>query len=139
MAAAKEDLSGIVFGAGGSVRLAGLDESCDPAEIRRAGSEGHALCRLRRGAALPLRRCWAGRSTVYTGDVAEQAAHIGAGTMRVLAVMAPERLDAPYDQFPTARELGYDAVWSIVRGFYMGKDVSDEDYDAWVAAFNAAL
>ena len=25
-----------------------------------------------------------------------------------------------------------------MRGFYMGKDVSDEDYNTWVDAFNAA-
>ncbi|CUX83048.1 MAG: TTT-type tricarboxlyic acid uptake system substrate-binding component TctC [Roseibaca calidilacus] len=137
MAAAKEDLSGIVFGAGGSVgsqdwmKAAILlkSEGLDPKAMRYVAFDGG-------GASIAA--LLGGSIDVYTGDVAEQAAHIGAGTMRVLAVMAPERLDAPYDQFPTARELGYDAVWSIVRGFYMGKDVSDEDYDAWVAAFNAA-
>jgi len=137
MEAVKADPAGTVFGAGGSVGsqdwmkaailLNAVD--ADPRAMRYVAFDGGGES---------IAALLGGSIQVYTGDVAEQAAHIGAGTMRVLAVLSPERLAAPYDEFPTAREQGYDVVWSIVRGFYMGKDVSDEDYDAWVDAFNAA-
>ena len=52
--------------------------------------------------------------------------------------MSPERLPEPFDKFPTTKELGYDAEWTIMRGYYMGKNVSDEAYNAWVDAFKAA-
>ncbi len=79
-----------------------------------------------------------GSIELYMGDVGEMSAHLEAGTMRILAVMSPERLPEPFAEFPTARELGYDVDWTILRGFYMGGDVSDDAYDAWVAAFDAA-
>ena len=79
-----------------------------------------------------------GSIEVYTGDVGEMVPHIDAGQMRILAVMSPERLEAPFAEIPTAMELGYDVEWTIMRGFYMGGEVSDEDYQAWVDAFEAA-
>ncbi|HPQ97126.1 MAG TPA: tripartite tricarboxylate transporter substrate-binding protein, partial [Thiolinea sp.] len=72
---------------------------------------------------------------VYTGDVAEMAAHMDVGDMRILAVMAPERLPEPFDKVPTAREEGLDVEWPILRGYYMGKNVSDEAYNVWVDLF----
>ncbi|MGP3698979.1 Bug family tripartite tricarboxylate transporter substrate binding protein [Rhodobacter sp. NSM] len=79
-----------------------------------------------------------GSIAVYTGDAGEMAAHLGAGDMRVLAIMAEERLDPPFDQIPTAKEQGFDVTWTIMRGFYLGKNVPDEDYNRWVEAFKAA-
>jgi putative tricarboxylic transport membrane protein len=64
--------------------------------------------------------------------------HVDAGQMRILAVMSPERLDAPFAEIPTAMEEGFDVEWTILRGFYMGGDVSDAEYQAWVDAFEAA-
>ena len=37
---------------------------------------------------------------------------------------------------PTASEQGYDVVWRILRGFYVGRDVSNEAYGFWVDAFD---
>jgi putative tricarboxylic transport membrane protein len=79
-----------------------------------------------------------GSIEVYTGDVGEMVPHLESGDMRILATLSPERLDAPFDQFPTAKEEGYDVEWTIMRGFYMGKNVSDADYQKWVDAFDAA-
>lgn len=79
-----------------------------------------------------------GSIDVYMGDVGEMISHLGAGTMRILAVMSPERLPAPFADYPTAKELGFDAEWTIMRGYYMGKNVSDEAYNAWADAFQAA-
>ena len=39
---------------------------------------------------------------------------------------------------PTAKEQGYDIEWPIMRGFYMGPDVSDEAYNTWVQKFEDA-
>ena len=41
-------------------------------------------------------------------------------------------------QIPTAKEQGYNVEWTILRGFYMGGKTSDEDYQKWVDAFDAA-
>ena len=79
-----------------------------------------------------------GSIEVYLGDVGELVPHIESGQMRVLAVMSPERLEAPFAEIPTAREQGFEIEWTILRGFYMGGDVADEDYQAWVDAFEAA-
>lgn len=137
MEAVKADPAGIVFGAGGSVgsqdwmKAAILlkAEGLDPRTMRYVAFDGGGES---------IAALLGGSIQVYTGDVAEMAAHLDAGTMRILAVMAPERLGPPYDQFPTAKEQGYDAVWAIVRGYYMGKNVSDADYQTWVDAFTAA-
>ena len=79
-----------------------------------------------------------GSIEVYTGDVGEMVPYLDSGDMRILATLSPERLDAPFDEIPTAKELGYDVEWTIMRGFYTGKDVSDADYQKWVDAFDAA-
>ncbi len=137
MEAAKADLTGIVFGAGGSVgsqdwmKAAILlkSQGLDPRTMRYVAFDGGGES---------IAALLGGSIQVYTGDVAEMTSHLGAGTMRILAVMAPERLGPPFDAFPTAQEQGFDAVWTIVRGFYMGKNVSDADYQTWVDAFNAA-
>jgi putative tricarboxylic transport membrane protein len=60
--------------------------------------------------------------------------------MRLLAVFSPERLDEPeMKDIPTAKEQGYDIVWPVVRGFYLGPKVSDEDYAWWKASFDTLL
>ncbi|MBU2957992.1 tripartite tricarboxylate transporter substrate-binding protein [Paracoccus sp. 1_MG-2023] len=79
-----------------------------------------------------------GSIEVYTGDVGEMVPYLDSGDMRILATLAPERLDPPFDQIPTAKEQGYDVEWTILRGFYMGGETSDEDYAKWVDAFEAA-
>ncbi len=58
--------------------------------------------------------------------------------MRILAVLSPERLEEPFAEIPTAMEQGFDVEWTILRGFYMGGDATDEEYQAWVDAFQAA-
>lgn len=79
-----------------------------------------------------------GSIKVYTGDVGEMVPYLESGDMKILATLSPERLDPPFADIPTAKEQGYDVEWTIMRGFYMGKDVSDEDYQKWVDAFDAA-
>ncbi|MBO3760924.1 tripartite tricarboxylate transporter substrate binding protein [Ciceribacter sp. L1K23] len=79
-----------------------------------------------------------GHIKVGSGDAAEMGKHHVAGKVRILAVMAPERLPGELADVPTAREQGYDIDWPVWRGYYVGKDVSDADYDWWVKAFETA-
>jgi putative tricarboxylic transport membrane protein len=57
--------------------------------------------------------------------------------VRVLAVLADKRLPGVLADVPTAREQGYDVVWPVIRGVWMGPGVPDADYRRWVAAFRA--
>ncbi|MFA8386832.1 MAG: Bug family tripartite tricarboxylate transporter substrate binding protein [Pelagibaca sp.] len=131
------DPASVVVGAGGSVgsqdwmkgALLLREADASPMDMRYVAFDGggDAIAAL-----------LGGSIEVYTGDVGEMVPHVDAGQMRILAVMSPERLDAPFAEIPTAIEEGFDVEWTILRGFYMGGDVSDQDYQAWVDAFEAA-
>ena len=73
-----------------------------------------------------------GHIDAYTGDFSEIAGQVEAGNVRVLAVLAPERISVAPD-VPTAREQGYDVIGANWRGFYAPKDITDEEYDRWVS------
>jgi len=74
---------------------------------------------------------------VYSGDAAELLGQMEAGTVRVLTVLAPERLGGPLAAVPTAREAGYDVVWPTWRGFYAPGGLSDSVYATWVARLDS--
>lgn len=137
MNALTEDPASVVVGAGGSI--GSQDWMKAALLIREAGGtpQGMRYVALD-GGGDAIAALIGGSIDVYTGDVGEMVPHMGAGTMRVLATMSDERLDAPFDEVPTAKELGYDVEWTIMRGFYMGGEVSDEAYNAWVEAFKQA-
>lgn len=98
----------------------------DPKKMRYVALEG--------GGAV-LTALEGGHVKVGSGDAAEMVKHHVAGKVRILAVMAPERLPGELAGVPTAKEQGYDIDWPVWRGYYVGKDVSDEDYNWWVEAF----
>ena len=137
MNAFKKGENRVVVGAGGSVgsqdwmKAALLIKSIDkdPKKMRYVAYDGggDAIAGL-----------LGGSIEVYFGDVGEMMSRLDAGTMRILAVMSPERLPEPFAKYPTTKELGYDAEWTIMRGYYMGKNVSEEAYDAWVKVFKDA-
>ena len=137
MEAFKKGESEVVVGAGGSVgsqdwmKAALLIKSInkDPRKMRYVAYDGGGDA---------ITGLLGGSIEAYFGDVGEMVSHLEAGTMRILAVMSNDRLPEPFAKYPTAKELGYDAEWTIMRGYYMGKNVSDEAYDAWVEAFKAA-
>lgn len=138
MDAFKKGEDAVVVGAGGSVgsqdwmKAALLIKTLekDPKKMRYVAYDGGGDA---------ITGLLGGSIEVYFGDVGEMVSHLGTGTMRILAVMSPERLPEPFAQIPTTKELGYDAEWTIMRGYYMGKNVSDEAYDIWVNAFQAAF
>jgi len=71
---------------------------------------------------------------VFPGDISEVLGQAEAGDVRVIAVLAPERVPGPFEDVPTAREQGYDVEWVIFRGFYVPGNMSDAAYTWWVDA-----
>jgi putative tricarboxylic transport membrane protein len=135
LVALKADPAKVVFGAGGTVgsqdwmkaamtaRAAGVD----PKAMRFVAFEGggEAMTALQ-----------GGHIQVFSGDAAETGQQIKAGSkVRILAVMSDKRLPGDLANVPTAKELGVDIEWSIVRGFYVGPKVSDSDFKIWSDVF----
>ena len=77
--------------------------------------------------------------TVVSAGIAEIMPQATAGKLRVLAVFSDERLGGTMADIPTAVEQGYDVTWPVVRGYYMGPDVSPAAYDWWKASFDTML
>lgn len=75
----------------------------------------------------------AGSVQAFTGDLSEAKGFVESGDIRVIAVLAPERLGGDFADLPTAREQGVDAIGANWRGFYAPGGMSDEAYDAWVS------
>ncbi|MCA0964645.1 Bug family tripartite tricarboxylate transporter substrate binding protein [Salipiger bermudensis] len=131
------DPASVVVGAGGSV--GSQDWMKGALLLREAGAKPMDMRYVAfDGGGDAIAALLGGSIEVYMGDVGEMVPHIESGQMRILAVMSPDRLEAPFAEIPTAIEQGFDVEWTILRGFYMGGEVSDEDYQKWVDAFEAA-
>jgi putative tricarboxylic transport membrane protein len=136
VAAYKADPAGFAVAGGGAVgsqdwmkgSLIAKAAEQDPKTMRYVALEG--------GGAV-LTALEGGHVKVGSGDAAEMVKHHVAGKVRILAVMAPERLPGELAGVPTAREQGFEIDWPVWRGYYVGKDVSDADYDWWVKSFEA--
>jgi putative tricarboxylic transport membrane protein len=139
MTAIKADPASVILGAGGTIgsqdwmkaaltaRSAGIDHK----SMRFVAFEGGGDC------ATALQ---GGHVQVCMNDVGDsQAAIDGGAPLKLLAIYAPERMIGKLADVPTAKEQGYDIQWPIVRGFYVGPDVSDADYAWWVGAFTKAM
>ena len=74
----------------------------------------------------------AGSVQAFTGDASEAKGFVDSGDIKVIAVLAPERLPGDFSSFPTAKEQGIDAVGANWRGFYAPGGMSDEAYNYWV-------
>jgi putative tricarboxylic transport membrane protein len=66
-------------------------------------------------------------------DASQVIPHLEAGTLKVLAVLAPQRAGGVLAGIPTAHEAGYDVEWITWRGFYAPRGISEEAYQRWVA------
>ena len=75
-----------------------------------------------------------GQVDAFTGDISEVTGFLSSGDLRVLAVLADERLPGEFSDIPTAKEQGVDAVGPNWRGFYMPKGASSESKAFWVEA-----
>ncbi|KQV54456.1 MULTISPECIES: tripartite tricarboxylate transporter substrate binding protein [unclassified Duganella] len=132
VAALKRDPSKVLIGVSGTigsqdwlkvallVRQAGLD----PKVLRFVALEGGGES---------FTAMQANYVQVVSGDASE--ANLAGSTIRVLAVMSEERLPGKLAAVPTAREQGYDIVWPVIRGVWMGPQVADADYQQWVKTF----
>lgn len=81
-----------------------------------------------------------GQIQVASSDISDSMPRVQSGQIRILAVFAKHRFDEPaMAEIPTAREQGYDIVWPVLRGFYMGPQVSDADYHWWKRTFDQLL
>lgn len=137
--ALKKDPSKVVIGAGGSVggqdwmQTAMLAKAAgvDPQKMRYVAMEG--------GGELAT-ALLGGHIQVASTDIADSVPHVESGDMRILAVFSEERLPGDVTgDIPTAIEQGYDVEWPVVRGFYVGPEVSDEAYNWWKDAFDKML
>lgn len=132
--ATRKEPSKVVFGAGGSVgsqdwmksALIAREAGVDPKSMRYVAFEGGGEA---------ITALMGGHVHAYSGDASEVLGHLKGGRIKVLAIMAPERLKGELADIPTAIEQGYNVDWTITRGFYMGPKVSDADYQWWIAAF----
>lgn len=77
-----------------------------------------------------------GHVDAFTGDISEATGFIDSGDLRVLAVLAEERLPGKFNNIPTAREQGVDALGPNWRGFYMPADADPEAQAYWVNAID---
>ncbi|MFZ2219161.1 MAG: tripartite tricarboxylate transporter substrate-binding protein [Rhodoferax sp.] len=137
MRALKTAPGGVLIGAGGSI---GSQDWVKGALLMQAAGSLPKSMRYVAfdGGGEAISNLISGNIDVYTGDISELRAHVNAGKMRVLAVLADKRLPAPFQNVPTAKEQGVDVNWTLFRGFYMGKNVSDADYQFYADAFAAA-
>lgn len=136
--ALRKDPTSVIFGAGGTVgsqdwmksaiiaRTAGIDYR----SMRYVPFEGGGEAQI---------ALLGGHIQAYSGDISEVQGMLEGGRLRVLAVMSEERLPAPFADVPTTTEQGYDVTWPILRGFYTGPNVSDEDYQWWVQTFDTMM
>jgi putative tricarboxylic transport membrane protein len=134
MAAVKANPRSVAFGGASAVggwdhmkvlllgKKAGMDQARDIKYVSfNAG--GNAITQL-----------LGGHIDAFTGDLSEIAGQLDADKLRVVAVLADERLPEKFSNLPTAAEQGFDVVGANWRGFYMGGEVSDKAYNYWVDA-----
>ncbi|MCY1339279.1 Tripartite tricarboxylate transporter family receptor [compost metagenome] len=136
--AVKKDPAAIVFGAGATIggqdwmqtaliaRAAGID----PQKLRYVAFEGGGET---------LTAMLGGHVQVTSSGLGEVTPQLAAGKIRILAVLAEQRLPGKLADIPTAKEQGFDITWPVIRGFYMGPEVSDEDFAWWKQQFDTLL
>jgi len=76
----------------------------------------------------------AGSVQAFTGDASEAKGFVDSGDIKVIAVLAPERLEGDFAKFPTAKEQGVDVIGANWRGFYAPGGISPEAYEYWVGS-----
>lgn len=109
------------------VGAAGAKANVDPHKMRYVAFEGGGE---------PVTALMGNHVQVVSGDLSEMVPYLSGDKIRVLAVFSDQRLPGQLANVPTAKEQGYDLVWPIIRGFYVGPKVSDAEYQWWVDAFN---
>ncbi|RMU74093.1 Tripartite tricarboxylate transport system protein TctC [Pseudomonas syringae pv. apii] len=137
--ALKADPSKVVIGSGGTVGSQDWMQTALIAKVAGINPRALRYVALEGGGEIAT-ALLGGHIQVGSTDISDSMPHILSGDMRLLAVFAEKRIDEPeMKDIPTAKEQGYDIVWPVVRGFYLGPKVSDEDYNWWKASFDKIL
>jgi tripartite-type tricarboxylate transporter receptor subunit TctC len=89
------------------------------------------------GAAPAITSLLGGHIDAVSVSYAEVASQVNAGALRVLAILAPERI-ASIPDVPTAKELGYDVAIGTWRGLAVPKDTPDEVVTKLYSIFSTA-
>lgn len=74
---------------------------------------------------------------VFSGEASEVEGQLAAGHLRILAVLAPERIPGLLEAVPTAREGGYAVDWITWRGFYVPGSLPDSIAVRWAAVLDS--
>jgi putative tricarboxylic transport membrane protein len=138
MKAIKDKPSAVAIGAGGTI---GSQDWLKMAQISKQSNLDPKMLRLVafEGGGESFTALLAGHVQAVSGDASEASLHAREGKIRVLAVLSDARLPGPLANVPTAHEQGYDVTWPIIRGLYMGPQVSDADYQKWVNHFQRVM
>ncbi|MCQ4143528.1 tripartite tricarboxylate transporter substrate binding protein [Vogesella sp. AC12] len=138
VAAVKAHPSEIVFGAGGTV---GSQDWIKTVLIARQAGVSHQQMRYVafEGGGETTTALLGGHIQAASGDLSEVMPQLDQRKIRVLAVMSDKRLPGRLSGIPTAREQGFDIVWPIIRGFYVGPKVSAADYAYWETSFRKVM
>ena len=134
MAAMEKDPANIVIGAGASIgsqdwmkaALMAQKAHVDPHKMRYVAFEGGGE---------PVTALLGNHVQAVSGDLSEMVPYLQGNKIRVLAVFSSERLPGALANVPTAKEQGYNLVWPIIRGFFVGPKVTDAEYQWWVDTF----
>lgn len=131
MAKTKADASSVAY-AGGSA-VGGWDHLKVLMAARKAGVSNVRSIKYVAfdGGGEAVTQLLAGKVQAFTGDISEAKGFADAGKIKIIAVLAPERLDGDFAQFPTAKEQGLDVIGANWRGFYAPGGMSDEAYGYW--------
>jgi len=79
-----------------------------------------------------------GATEALSGDFSEMLGFLESGDIRIIAILAPERLKN-FPDIPTAKEQGYDVVGANWRGLYMPAGASDEAKEFWSNAIQTMV
>lgn len=138
MAAIRRSPRRLVFGGGGTI---GSQDWMKAASLLRAANIRHKAFPYVsfEGGGEASTALLSGHVDVYTGDVSEVRRLWMDRKIKILGILADERLAGEFADVPTAKEQGYPVIWRIVRGFYLGPDVPPQDYARWVRRFDVLL
>lgn len=136
--ALKRDPNSVVIGAGASI---GSQDWMKAAMlVQQAGVDPHKMRYVAfEGGGEPVTALLGNHVQAVSGDLSEMVPYIGGDKLKVLAVFAKERLPGKLASIATAKEQGYDLVWPVIRGFYVGPKVTDAQYQWWKETFDQLL
>jgi putative tricarboxylic transport membrane protein len=134
LAAMEKDPNSVVIGAGASIgsqdwmkaALLAQQAKVNPHKMRYVAFEGGGE---------PVTALMGNHVQAVSGDLSEMVPYLSGDKIRVLAVFSDNRLPGALANVPTAKEQGYNLVWPIIRGFFVGPQVTDAEYQWWVKTF----